>query len=61
MAKKKRFSKDEIRAYWIGVGISSAVAKESNKLLDSSNPKIRSSIRKGYSDDNSRDVSRKFR
>lgn len=59
--KKRKYSKDEIRAYWIGVGISSARTKESIKLLDSSKPKIRNSIRKGYQDDNINDVSKRFR
>ena len=59
--RSKRYSKDEIRAYWIGVGISSAVHKESNELLDSKNTKFRKSIRKGYQDDNRKDVSKKFK
>ena len=58
--KKKKISKDEIRAYWIGVGISVANHKESNKLLDSSNSRIRRSVRKGYQADNHDDISKRF-
>ena len=57
--KKRKYSKNEIRAYWIGVGLSAA-RSDSNKLLDSKNKKIQKSIRMGYSDDNSKDISRKF-
>ena len=59
--KKKYYSLNERRAYWIGVGICSAYMKEADKLLNSSNPKIQKSIRKGYHDDNYNDVSKKFR
>lgn len=59
--KKKKHSLDERRAYWIGVGISSAYHKEADNLLNSSNPKIQKAIRKGYQADNVKDVSRKFR
>ena len=58
---RKKFSKDEVRAYWIGVGISSAIHKESNHLLNSSNPKIKKAVRKGYQDDNSKDLTKKFK
>lgn len=59
---KRRFTKAERQAYWIGVGISAARSKEeSMKLLDSKNPKIRKSIRKGYQADNADDISKRFR
>lgn len=58
---KNKRSKDEIRAYWIGVGISSAVHKEHIALLESKNEKIRKSIKKGYQDDNFKDVSKRFK
>ena len=58
---KNKRSKDEIRAYWIGVGISSTIHGESQSLLESKNLKIRSSIRKGYQDDNFKDISKKFK
>lgn len=59
--RKKRYSKEQIRAYWIGVGISSAVHKEHIALLESKNEKIRKSIKKGYQDDNFKDVSKRFK
>lgn len=59
--KKKIYSKNEIRAYWIGVGISSAYHREADKLLNSSNPKIQKAIRKGYQADNLKDISNRFR
>lgn len=58
---KQRFTKAERQAYWIGVGISAARSKESMELLDSKNPKIRKSIRKGYQADNVNDISKRFR
>ena len=59
--RKTKYSFQEMKAYWIGVGISSAVHKEHESLLNSKNPKIRTSIRKGYQDDNYKDVSKKYR
>ena len=58
---KNKRSKDEIRAYWIGVGISSAIHGEAQSLLESKNLKFRSSIRKGYQDDNFKDISKKYK
>lgn len=59
--KTKRFSLKEIQAYWVGVGISSERHKESGRLLDSNNSKIKNSVRSGYNADNYKDVSKKFR
>ena len=58
--KKRKYSANEIRAYWIGVGLSASRTDFSN-LLDSKNPRIQKAIRKGYSDDNSKDISRRFK
>lgn len=58
---RRKFSKDEVRAYWIGVGISSVIHKESDYLLNSTNTKIKKAVRKGYQDDNSKDLTRKFK
>ena len=57
--KRNKRSINQIRAYWIGVGISAAVHGESQALLESKNLKFRSSIRKGYQDDNFKDISKK--
>lgn len=59
--KSKRFSRKEIQAYWVGVGISAERHNESEKLLNSKNPRIRQSMYSGYNADNYKDVSKKFR
>ena len=59
--KRNKRSINQIRAYWIGVGISAAVHGESQALLESKNLKFRSSIRKGYQDDNFKDISKKYK
>ncbi len=57
--KKPKFSSGEKRAYWIGVGISTALHGESDKILGHKNAKIARSAQKGYEDDNRRDISSK--
>ena len=58
--KKRKYSANEIRAYWVGVGMS-ASRTDFNALWDSKNPRIQKAIRYGYSDDNFRDISRRFK
>lgn len=55
--KSKKFSLNEIRAYWIGVGISTAVHGDADKCLDTPSKKLRSSVRRGYEADNHDGVS----
>lgn len=59
MSKKKsrRFSRNEIRSYWIGVGVSAERHGDADELLESRNAKIRNSARKGYEEDNRKDLS----
>lgn len=59
--KRKKYSLKERQAYWIGVGIASAVFKEHNSLLNSSNPKIKKSIQSGFKADNLKNISKKFK
>ena len=59
--KKRKYSKDEIRAYWIGVGIAERTFKDHNKILYSSNENIARSARKGFEASNYNDVGKKFR
>lgn len=56
---KPKYSAAEKRAYWIGAGISAAVHGDSDKILRHKNPKIARSARKGYEDDNHKDISSK--
>lgn len=59
MAKSKRYSAAERKAYWIGVGISMANHRESSSIMNH-NSKIGRSAVAGYNDDNKKDVSGKL-
>lgn len=59
--KKRKYSVQERQAYWIGVGLSASRTNDRNALFDSKNPKIRNSILKGFRDDDSKNISKKFK
>lgn len=59
MNKHSKRSLNEVRAYWIGVGIGAERHKDGNKCLDSKNTKLRNAVRSGYSDDNYKNISKK--
>ena len=58
-SRKKRFSRKERQAYWIGVGASMSRGGQFFDFAEKSPPKIKKSLINGYHDDNYRDVSRK--
>lgn len=45
---KKRYASAERKAYWIGVGINAERYGDSDRFLEHSNSKIRTSARRGY-------------
>lgn len=57
---RNKYSLQEKRAYWIGVGISAARHGDADVLLNSSNSDVRNSARSGYEADNRRDLSTKI-
>lgn len=61
MNKKKRKSKftaAQKRAYWIGVGMNAERYGDSERSLDHPDPNIRNSARRGYNDENIKDLTR---
>jgi len=57
--RKKRFSRKERQAYWIGVGASMSRGGNFFDFAEKSSPKIKNSLINGYNADNYHDVSRK--
>ncbi len=55
--KKKRRTLNNVRSYWIGVGLS---ASRDNRIDLLEKSKYKKSIQAGYNADNRRDVSKKF-
>ena len=55
---KKRYTSAERKAYWIGVGINAERYGDSDRLLEHSNSKIRTSARRSYNDENMKDLTR---
>lgn len=55
--KRKKYSLNERRAYWIGVGISAERHGDGDRIFSHPSEKVRKSASKGYEADNSRDVS----
>lgn len=57
---KKRYSLNEVRAYWIGVGISAAVHGDADMCLETPHQKLRRSVQRGYNADNNDAVSNRI-
>lgn len=60
--RKSKYSLNEKRAYWMGVGASVAVHDNFFDFVDkTSNSKISNSLKSGYLADTNKDVSKKIR
>lgn len=55
---KKRYTAAQRKAYWIGVGINAERHGDSDRLLEHSSSMIRNSARRGYNDENTKDLTR---
>lgn len=58
--RKNKYSVNERRAYWIGVGASACNHGDLDKILGTKDIKLRNSLANGYSDDNHLAVSDKL-
>lgn len=53
----KKYSVNERRAYWVGVGICAERYGDGDRLLNHSDSLLRQSFRNGYEDDNHNNIS----
>lgn len=58
--KKKKYSKDERWAYWVGVGMCMAIHNDMDKNMGSKNSKIKNSLIAGYNADNYKNIGKRF-
>lgn len=55
---KTKYTAAQCKAYWIGVGMNAERYGDSGRLLDHPDPAIRNSVRRGYNDENTKDLTR---
>ena len=55
---KKNYTAAQRKAYWIWVGINAERHGDSDRLLDHSNSKISNLARRGYNDENTKNLTR---